>query len=112
MSWTETFHCDVCSKAKSEGSGDWWLAWLGTTAGEPGAQDESMLKMTGWNQVLSHSVRCPLCADSYGPLDANRAKLIPSQAGPFRRTPQSFTAIPVNILSAPLQVTAQCDNSY
>jgi hypothetical protein len=55
MSWTETFHCDVCSKAKSEGSGDWWLAWLGTTAGEPGAQDESMLKMTGWNQVLSHS---------------------------------------------------------
>jgi hypothetical protein len=55
MSWTETFHCDVCSKAKTEDSGDWWLAWLGTTAGEPGAQNEPMLKMTGWNQILSHA---------------------------------------------------------
>ncbi len=55
MSWTETYHCDVCGKVKSERGGDWWLAWMGTTAGEPGSTGEPMLKMTGWNQALSHA---------------------------------------------------------
>lgn len=55
MSWTETYHCDVCGKAKSDSGGDWWLAWMGTTAGEPGSEDEPMLKMTGWNTALAHA---------------------------------------------------------
>jgi hypothetical protein len=28
---------------------------MGTTAGEPGSEDEPMLKMTGWNTALAHA---------------------------------------------------------
>ncbi len=55
MSWTETYRCDVCGKSKTEADRDWWLAWLGNTTGEPGSDGESMIKMTGWNHVLSHA---------------------------------------------------------
>lgn len=54
MSWTETYHCDVCGNAKGENGDRWWLAWMGSTAGEPASQGETMLKMTGWNGALSH----------------------------------------------------------
>ncbi len=55
MSWTESYHCDVCGKAKGDTGGSWWLAWMGTTAGEAGSENEPMLKMTGWNRTLSHA---------------------------------------------------------
>lgn len=55
MSWTERYNCDVCGDAKTEAGDDWWLAWRGTTGGEPGSEGEPMLKVSGWNHVLSHS---------------------------------------------------------
>jgi hypothetical protein len=55
MAWTETFHCDVCNKEKSERSEDWWLSWtekFSTAAGEP---EQRVIKVTPWNGFLAHS---------------------------------------------------------
>lgn len=54
MAWTESFHCDVCGKAKGDSRDAWWLGWVGTTAGELHSQNEPMLKMTAWNHVQAH----------------------------------------------------------
>ncbi len=54
MAWTETYHCDVCGKAKSEGAEDWWLAWKETMSPIPGAPQQPLLRMTNWNAFLSH----------------------------------------------------------
>jgi hypothetical protein len=54
VAWSETFHCDVCGKAKSEEAGDWWLSWterLAPVAGEP---IQPVLKITPWHVILSH----------------------------------------------------------
>ena len=51
MSWTETYHCDVCGKSKSETETDWWLAW--TESENLSAQP--VLKLTPWSLLLSHS---------------------------------------------------------
>ena len=53
MSWTESYHCDVCGKPKTAAGGDWWLGWL--RPGEPGAESESMVKISAWNHVLAHT---------------------------------------------------------
>ncbi|MBW4027205.1 hypothetical protein [Acidipila rosea] len=56
MAWTETYHCDVCGKAKNE-STDWWLAWGEEFAPVPGAEPQPLLKLTPWNLLLSHDAQ-------------------------------------------------------
>jgi hypothetical protein len=55
MAWTETFHCDVCNKEKSEESSDWWLAWTETVAAMPGEPELRAVKLTPWNNFSAHS---------------------------------------------------------
>jgi len=54
MAFTETFHCDVCSKAKSEESEDWWLGWTGQFAPLPDAPPMPQLRVSPWDVLLSH----------------------------------------------------------
>ncbi len=55
MAFTETFHCNVCGKAKSEESEDWWLAWTETLSPAPGDPEQKAMKVTPWNSFLAHS---------------------------------------------------------
>jgi len=55
MAWTETFHCDVCGKEKSEESEDWWLAWPETLSPAEGEAEQRVMKVTRWNAFLAHS---------------------------------------------------------
>lgn len=55
MAWTETFHCDVCSKEKNEETEDWWLAWLEVTSPSPGSAEQAVMHVTKWNNFLAHS---------------------------------------------------------
>lgn len=54
MAFTETFLCDVCGKAKSEESEDWWLAWTESFLPTPEAAPLPLLKIIPWNMLLSH----------------------------------------------------------
>ncbi len=54
MAFTETYHCDVCGKAKNEESLDWWLAWNEQFSPVPEAAEQPILKVTPWNMLLSH----------------------------------------------------------
>ena len=65
MAFTESFHCDVCNKAKNEDSEDWWLAWTETAASPvAGEGEQPVMKLTPWNNFLAHSaeVRHLCCA--------------------------------------------------
>jgi len=53
MAFTETFRCEVCGKAKSEGS-DWWLAWAEKFTPTPDASPVPQLRFTPWDTLLSH----------------------------------------------------------
>ena len=55
MAWTETFHCDVCNKEKSEEAEDWWLAWTETLTPASGDAAQPVVKVTPWNSFLGHS---------------------------------------------------------
>jgi len=55
MAFTETFHCDVCNKVKSDESEDWWLAWTETLSPAPGAAEQVAMKVTPWHGFLAHS---------------------------------------------------------
>lgn len=55
MAFSESFHCDVCNKAKDEDTEDWWLAWSETVAGAPGDPNQPVVKLTPWNSFLAHS---------------------------------------------------------
>lgn len=55
MAWTETYHCDVCGKAKKETENDWWLAWSESTTPTENGPEQPVLKLTPWNFLLSHS---------------------------------------------------------
>jgi len=55
MAWTETYHCDICGRAKNEDQHDWWLAWTETISPTDNAPDQPVLKLTPWNLLLSHS---------------------------------------------------------
>jgi hypothetical protein len=54
MGYTETFHCDVCGKAKSEESEDWWLAWTEHVSAMPDSQQMPQLRIIPWDLLLSH----------------------------------------------------------
>jgi hypothetical protein len=54
MAFTEVFHCDVCAKEKTEGAGDWWLAWKEKISPTPNDPEQIVLKITRWNGFLSH----------------------------------------------------------
>jgi hypothetical protein len=54
MAFAETYHCDVCGKAKSEEARDWWLAWNENFSPSAGAPEQHLLKVTAWNIFLSH----------------------------------------------------------
>lgn len=54
MAFTETYHCDVCGKARGEAE-DWWLAWSESGAPVPGTEEQPVLKLTPWHILLSHS---------------------------------------------------------
>ncbi len=55
MAWTESYHCDVCNKAKSERSEDWWLAWFESMPVVPDSPEQPVLKMTRWNLIVAHA---------------------------------------------------------
>ena len=54
MAFTETYHCDVCSKPRGDAE-DWWLAWTEQAAPLIGATEQPLLKLTPWNILLSHA---------------------------------------------------------
>ncbi|QNI30544.1 hypothetical protein H7849_15495 [Alloacidobacterium dinghuense] len=54
MAFTETFRCEVCGKAKSGESEDWWLAWAEQFSPTPDAQPLPQLRFTPWDVLLSH----------------------------------------------------------
>jgi hypothetical protein len=54
MAFTETFHCDVCSKAKREESEDWWLAWTEHILHIPNVPKMPQLRFMPWDTLLSH----------------------------------------------------------
>lgn len=55
MAFTESFHCDVCGKAKSDESEDWWLAWTETMSPLPGEPGQPQMRVTPWHGLLAHS---------------------------------------------------------
>jgi hypothetical protein len=55
MAWTETYHCDVCNKARGEDEQDWWLAWTEEISPTPDAEHQPVLKLTPWSLFLAHS---------------------------------------------------------
>jgi hypothetical protein len=54
MAFSETFHCDVCSKAKREESEDWWLAWTEQIPPTRDAAPMPQLRFMPWDTLLSH----------------------------------------------------------
>jgi hypothetical protein len=54
MAFTETYHCDVCSKRRGDEE-DWWLAVSEKEAPVSGTADQPVLKLTPWNVLLSHT---------------------------------------------------------
>lgn len=54
MTWTETFHCEICGKQK--GSVDhWWLAWTDRyKAPYEGSPERPMLKIYPWENMCAH----------------------------------------------------------
>jgi hypothetical protein len=54
MAFTETFRCEVCSKAKSSESEDWWLAWAEHLSPTPDTPPMPQLRFTPWDMLLSH----------------------------------------------------------
>lgn len=54
MAWTETYHCDVCNKAKKETEYDWWLAWTEDITPTESMPAQPVLKLTPWNFLLAH----------------------------------------------------------
>jgi hypothetical protein len=54
MAWVETYHCDVCGKARTDEATDWWLAWKESATPTPGAEAQPLLKIARWNIFLSH----------------------------------------------------------
>jgi hypothetical protein len=54
MAFTETFHCDVCGKEKSEESEDWWLAWAERVSPVPDGNSLPQLRIVPWDVLLSH----------------------------------------------------------
>jgi len=55
MAWTESYHCDVCGRAKNEDQDDWWLAWSETFSPSPNEPEQTMIRITPWSLLLSHS---------------------------------------------------------
>jgi hypothetical protein len=55
MAWTETYHCDVCGRAKNEDQDDWWLAWPETISPTPNEAEQPVMRFTPWSLLLSHS---------------------------------------------------------
>jgi hypothetical protein len=61
MAWTETYHCDVCGRAKNEDQNDWWLGWTETISPTP-ESEQPVMRFTPWSQLLSHSPEvCHFC---------------------------------------------------
>jgi hypothetical protein len=54
MSFTQTYHCDVCGNPRGEAE-DWWLAVTGPGMLIPAAPELPMLRITSWNEGLSHA---------------------------------------------------------
>ncbi|MBV9075618.1 MAG: hypothetical protein JOZ10_18500 [Acidobacteria bacterium] len=54
MTWTETFHCEICGKQK--GSVDhWWLAWMERYRPPfPEAEERPLLKIYPWDNMSAH----------------------------------------------------------
>ena len=55
MAWTESYHCDVCGRAKNEDHHDWWLAWTETVSPAHNEPEQTMMRITPWSVLLSHS---------------------------------------------------------
>lgn len=54
MAWIESYHCDVCGRAKNEDQNDWWLAWTETISPTPDEPQQPVMRFTPWNLLLSH----------------------------------------------------------
>jgi len=55
MAWTENYLCDVCGRSKTENQHDWWLGSIEAVTPTPYAPEQPVLKLTPWNEFLSHS---------------------------------------------------------
>ncbi len=55
MAWVETYHCDVCGKAKTEEATDWWLTWYETTCPTETEKCQPVFKISPWSVLLSHT---------------------------------------------------------
>jgi hypothetical protein len=65
MAWTETFHCDVCSKQKKESSEDWWLVWDDPVTSPTNERQLPAIKVMQWDLLMSHSAEARhLCGAS------------------------------------------------
>jgi hypothetical protein len=53
MTWTETFHCEICGKQK--GSVDhWWLAWTESYRPHEDSPERPLLKIYPWENMTAH----------------------------------------------------------
>jgi hypothetical protein len=55
MAWTESYHCDVCGRAKNDDQHDWWLAWTETISPTSNEPEQPIMRFTPWSVLLSHS---------------------------------------------------------
>jgi hypothetical protein len=53
MSRSESYHCDVCGKAKNE-TEIWWMAWNDCFCGDKSGEDQPLLKLTRWQTSQAH----------------------------------------------------------
>ncbi len=54
MSRSDSYHCDVCGKLKSD-SEIWWMGWVDCFSGETPGEDQPLFKLTRWNTQQAHS---------------------------------------------------------
>ena len=75
MAYTETYHCDVCGKAKNEESEDWWLAWADQIISRAGracaaaAEADTLEPAAVSFRAGEAHLRSALRPDADGPLD-------------------------------------------
>lgn len=55
MAWTESYHCDVCGRAKNDDQDDWWLAWTETISPTSKDPEQPVMRFTPWSLLLSHT---------------------------------------------------------
>jgi len=55
MAFSESYHCDVCGKDKSETSSDWWLMWNEDFDSPGSGGIQPSMRITRWNTLQAHA---------------------------------------------------------